>query len=287
MNIVSQKVGVVLALATSLLVAQVLRHYYHWDESLAYNIFLSMNGFLFPFPSMDQTLEEQVAHFVKITTNMEGQATEFNAKFMGDVVYQASFGEKQTQVHELTVPSSTTKSYDIPVLCSAPSRGGGSSSPQSLPVILYYFGGGLVLGSPKGELLMIRWVANEANAIVCAVEYRKAPGYSYPIPVQDALEGAIGVLTTQANQIETAFDVKMDRNRVGTYGVSAGVYMAGHVARRLTELQYRLRCQVMLVPMIKPNGGTYSAVRHWDQVWGGMKNSYAWVSYLPRDDGKN
>ena len=275
------KVGIVAALVLGLLAAQIAR-VYHWNESIAYNALFFLAPMIFGYPSADQTLDEQAAHFAKTTANMEASATESSAKFMGDAIYQASFGENATQVVELTVPSATSNDYNIPVLCAAPQSALVTS--PSLPVVLYFFGGGLVLGSPKGELLTLRWVALEANAVVCAPHYRLAPKYPYPVPIQDSIEGSIGILTNRKEQIETALNIRIDTHRVGSYGVSAGGYMSGQVARRLPEKGLNLRCQVLIAPMAKPHGGTQSATEQSNnRVWGEYKNSYGWNAFLPND----
>lgn len=52
-------------------------------------------------------------------------------------------------------------------------------------VIVYYHGGGWVLGSIDDSELLGRILARRANCVVVLVEYRLAPEYRFPTPVSD------------------------------------------------------------------------------------------------------
>lgn len=58
-----------------------------------------------------------------------------------------------------------------------------SSEAQS--VMVYYHGGGWVIGNIDDYDLVGRHLAEKCNAIVVLVEYRKSPEYKYPVPMQD------------------------------------------------------------------------------------------------------
>jgi acetyl esterase/lipase len=223
----------------------------------------------------------------------DGGASEMNVKCMGGDYWEAMFGKKKTRRVEFSVPSTVNSDHKIPVICACPY----SADPTTaLPLVLYYFGGGLILGSPQDEMPSTLWLADQANAVVCSIGYRLAPKYPYPIPIQDALDGSIAVLEYQKHGINSSNNVlvvedllqtKINPQQIGTWGTSAGGYMAAHMARRLTEHGYQLKCQVSNIPMAKPHGGTQSILTHWSSgiAWTGPKNAYAWAVFLPGDDG--
>ena len=57
---------------------------------------------------------------------------------------------------------------------------------ERLPLIVYYHGGGFVVGSVNLFDAFARSLANATNAVVLSVEYRVAPAFPYPTPVEDA-----------------------------------------------------------------------------------------------------
>jgi len=65
-------------------------------------------------------------------------------------------------------------------------------SPESKakkPVVVYYHGGGWVIGSIKTYDRIFRYMSYNAGCIVVAIEYRKAPEYKFPITLQDSYLG--------------------------------------------------------------------------------------------------
>ena len=52
-------------------------------------------------------------------------------------------------------------------------------------VMVYYHGGGWVVGNIDDYDLVGRHLAEKCNAIVVMVDYRKSPEHKYPVPMQD------------------------------------------------------------------------------------------------------
>ena len=52
-------------------------------------------------------------------------------------------------------------------------------------VMVYYHGGGWIIGNIDDYDLVGRHLAEKCNAIVVMVDYRKSPEYTYPVPMQD------------------------------------------------------------------------------------------------------
>lgn len=53
--------------------------------------------------------------------------------------------------------------------------------------LLYFHGGGYVLGSPESSANWVQWLAVRANATVTLVDYRLAPEHPYPAAIDDCV----------------------------------------------------------------------------------------------------
>ncbi|MFD4932171.1 alpha/beta hydrolase [Peribacillus butanolivorans] len=90
------------------------------------------------------------------------------------------------------------------------------------PVFLYLHGGGWVLGDLETVDVPCRSIATQAECIVVSVDYRRAPEYKFPTPLEDCYEAAIWV----ANH---AREWKGDPTRIAIGGDSAGGNLAASV----------------------------------------------------------
>jgi len=54
------------------------------------------------------------------------------------------------------------------------------------PIFVYYHGGGWVLGDLETSDATCRMLANQTDRIVVSVDYRLAPEYKFPVPVEDS-----------------------------------------------------------------------------------------------------
>ena len=61
------------------------------------------------------------------------------------------------------------------------------SSPDLKPVILWFHGGGFVVGSAEADDAMCSEMVVEADAIVVNVDYRMAPEHPFPTPIEDSI----------------------------------------------------------------------------------------------------
>jgi len=110
---------------------------------------------------------------------------------------------------------------EIPVRIYRPKRGGDGS----LPVLIYFHGGGYIFGSIAAVDRQVRLLANEAAVIVVSVGYRLAPEHPYPAPQNDAEDAYLWVR-------DNAASLGGDVNRIGVGGDSAGGQLATVVSYR-------------------------------------------------------
>ena len=95
-----------------------------------------------------------------------------------------------------------------------------------LPAILYFHGGGWVMGSLEGYDLVYRYFCARAGCVVVAVDYRLAPEHKFPAAIDDAVAAYRWLA-------ENAIDLGMDPARLVVAGDSAGGNIAAVAARLL------------------------------------------------------
>jgi acetyl esterase len=106
------------------------------------------------------------------------------------------------------------------------------------PLLVYFHGGGFVVGDLETVDGLCRGLANEAGAVVVSVDYRRAPEHPVPAAQDDALAATRWALR-QARRLGA------DPARVAVGGDSAGGTLAAMVAQRLRG---EIGLQVLLCP---------------------------------------
>lgn len=96
-------------------------------------------------------------------------------------------------------------------------------SREKLPVIMYFHGGGWILGNKKTHDRLMRELAHGAQAAVVFVEYSPSPEAVYPIPIEQAY------IATQYI-VEKGESLMLDSTRLAVAGDSVGGNMATVVA---------------------------------------------------------
>ena len=95
--------------------------------------------------------------------------------------------------------------------------------PENSPLLVYYHGGGWVLGDVDSHDTVCRYLAVHAEVRVLSVGYRLAPEHPYPAAVDDAR-------TAYAYAVENARELGADPDAVAVGGDSAGGNLAAVVA---------------------------------------------------------
>jgi acetyl esterase/lipase len=141
------------------------------------------------------------------------------------------------------------------------------------PCIYWMHGGGLILGSADGEDLRFDHWCQELGVVGVSVDYRLAPEYPYPIPIEDCYEGLRWIH-------RTAHELGIDPERIGIGGSSAGGGLAaclGLLARDRDE--FPVAFQALVYPMLDDRQHTTSS--QWDEpVWPPHANEFGWRAYL-------
>ena len=113
---------------------------------------------------------------------------------------------------------------------------------QGLGVLVYFHGGGWVVGSLDTHDGVCRALAARTPCVVLAVDYRLAPEHQFPTAVDDAWAATAWVA-------EHAASIGGDPDRIAVGGDSAGGNLAAVVALRARDHGLSLRLQLLVYPV--------------------------------------
>jgi acetyl esterase len=99
----------------------------------------------------------------------------------------------------------------------------GTPADAVLPVLMYFHGGGWVIGDLETHDTLCRELSNLSGTAVIAVDYRLAPEHRFPAALDDCLAATRWVR-------DNAAALKIDPNRLAVGGDSAGGNLAAVVA---------------------------------------------------------
>jgi len=118
-------------------------------------------------------------------------------------------------------------------------------SPKA-PVLVYYHGGGWVIGKPEVYEYSTQALAQNTGAVVVSVEYRKSPENKFPIAHEDAFAAYQWVR-------QNAASISGDANRVAVGGESAGGNMAVTVSMMARDRNVPLPVHILSVYPVANN----------------------------------
>ena len=119
-------------------------------------------------------------------------------------------------------------------------------SGEKLPVLLWFHGGGFVIGSLDTHDSVCRMLANQADCIVVSADYRLAPEYKFPAAVEDC-EAALKWLALHAVEFGA------DPQAIAVGGDSAGANLATVVAILARDAGHpKLAFQLLIYPCAAP-----------------------------------
>lgn len=124
-------------------------------------------------------------------------------------------------------------------------------SNRTLPVMVYFHGGGFTMGGLETHDSLCRQLALRSGVAVLAVNYRLAPEHRFPQAVLDAW-AALGWVMAHAGQLG------LDSQRVVVGGDSAGAALAAVSAVHARDQGWLLRGHLMITPHTAPEGNTAS-----------------------------
>lgn len=150
---------------------------------------------------------------------------------------------------EQATDASDTRAYDVPVRLFYPSLpvDSGESATTSLPVMLYFHGGGGTAGSVSVYHQILCRLAKHTNHIIIAPEYRLAPENPYPAAQNDACTVLLGL-----NKLLARRQIMTDKIVVA--GDSHGGALVTNLLRdprvKASDIIEKISAQVLMYPSV-------------------------------------
>lgn len=150
-----------------------------------------------------------------------------------------------------------------------------------LPVVMYFHGGGWVLGGKDTHDRLVREIAIGTNAAVVFVNFTPSPEAKYPTPIEEAYAATKYIA-------ENGKDLNLDTSRLVVAGDSVGGNMAAAVLLLAKERGGpKIVYQVLFYPVTDANFDTSSYQEFASGIWltrEAMK--WFWDNYLPDKEAR-
>ena len=121
----------------------------------------------------------------------------------------------------------------------------------TLPVLLYFHGGGFTVGSVDTHDILCRELARLSDCAVVSLDYRLAPGHKFPMAADDTWD-ALTWLRAHAESLG------LDPLRMAVGGDSAGGTLAAQCAHLARDAGQRLALQLLFYPGVAAHQDTPS-----------------------------
>ena len=121
----------------------------------------------------------------------------------------------------------------------------------ALPTVVFFHGGGFVLGSVELADNVARKLCHDVHAVIVSVDYRLAPEHPYPAAHHDAV-------TATEWAIRNVDSLGGDAQRIAVAGESSGGNLAASTALTLRDRGTRLAAQMLVVPGVDVGRDTSS-----------------------------
>ncbi|XP_023535277.1 probable carboxylesterase 18 [Cucurbita pepo subsp. pepo] len=163
------------------------------------------------------------------------------------------------------------------------------SDDVSLPVVVYFHGGGFVFFSASSMSYddLGRRLARDLRVVVVSVNYRLSPEHRYPLPYEDGFDGL--KFLDEMGFDSVVFPAKADLGRCFLAGDSAGGNLAHHVAVRAAGYDFKkvnIKGLIAIQPFFGGEERTNSEVQFSKSPMLSLEQAdWYWKAFLP--DGSN
>ncbi len=154
------------------------------------------------------------------------------------------------------------------------------SGRRTRAAMVYIHGGGMMIGSPKMDDLLLSTTASELDIIIVSPQYRLAPENPYPAALDDCQEAWQWLLDNSSQK-------EIDTSRMAIGGESAGGGLAAGLVLRLhDEGGIQPLAQWLFCPMLDDKTALDRSLDEVDHfVWNNKMNLVGWKSYLGKAIG--
>ncbi len=155
----------------------------------------------------------------------------------------------------------------------------GSTGP--LPVVMYFHGGGWILGSKNTHDRLLRDLVNGTNAAFVFVSYTPSPEAQFPVPIEEAYAATKYIA-------EHGKEFGFDTDRLAVAGDSAGGNMTAAVTLLAKERKGpAIHYQVLLYPVTDSSLSQGSYKEFGDGLWlTAAAMEWMWDAYAPNKEDR-
>jgi acetyl esterase/lipase len=181
----------------------------------------------------------------------------------------APVGKPSAQIEDIAFPVGPTGSVPVRIVRPA-------GTAEVLPVVLYFHGGGWILGDRDTHDRLVREIAVGVAAAVVFVDYARAPEARYPVAIEQAYAATRYVVDQSAG-------LRIDPLRLAVAGDSVGGNMAAAVTLMARQRRGpKIAFQVLFYPVTDAGFDTSSYTRFADGPWLTKRAmQWFWDAYLP------
>ena len=220
----------------------------------------------------EPTLELQTQEFVDSLAGAPPMHTlsPVDARSVLARVQSIPVGKPYALIEDMILPAGPTGSVQIRIVRPTTGPAG------PLPVVMYFHGGGWVLGDRDTHDRLIREIAVGAETSVVFVDYARAPEARYPVAIEQAYAATHYVA-------ENAAGLDIDPLRLAVAGDSVGGNMAAAVTLMAKQRRGpKIAFQVLFYPVTDAGFDTPSYRRFADGPWLTRRAmEWFWDAYLP------
>ncbi|KAF9885648.1 hypothetical protein FE257_012739 [Aspergillus nanangensis] len=146
------------------------------------------------------------------------------------------------KTEDISISRRETDGPDVPIRCFTPK---GETPAGGWPVMLYFHGGGWVLGNINTENPVCTNLCLRGNCVVITVDYRLAPENRWPAAVHDCWEALLWLISEGPSRLS------INPSKMATGGSSAGGNLATIITHKALTLSppVHFLAQLLSVPV--------------------------------------
>jgi len=216
----------------------------------------------------DKELQAQYGQFRNLVSLNKKN---WGLKLMNGLVRLSKGQKVKNAVNETHfVPSSSTQNHKIRTRVFRP-----EGVQKKLPVMVYYHGGGYMMGIPEMANTFFADVLKRRDVVIVAPDYRLSQKDPFPAGFNDSYDTLLWVR-------DNAKKLNIDPNNIIISGHSAGGGMAAAITLKARDTNdVKPIFQMPVYPMLDHRMITESSKMEGSTMWDSSINSRAWVLRLP------
>ncbi|KAH8893036.1 hypothetical protein GQ53DRAFT_840757 [Thozetella sp. PMI_491] len=159
-----------------------------------------------------------------------------------------------SKTEDIAIPRLESTGPDIKVRCFTPE---GDKPEGGWPVMIWYHGGGWVLGDINTENVISTNLCNRGRCVVISPDYRLAPEEPFPAAVEDSWEAVLWMLGAGKDMLG------LNISKIAVGGSSAGGDLAAIMCQRaVTRGTCKFLIQLLSVPVMDNTAGPSNNVSY-------------------------